>query len=111
VPNDDNANKCVRCGYVFRQAAVSRPPVTVPNYLVQAILVTIFCCWPVGIPAIVFAAQVNSKALAGDVDGALETSRKAKMWSWIAFGAGLAWVFIWGGIYGLAFLGATLANL
>src|SRR6185503_13035455 len=32
-----------------------------PNYLTQAIVVTLCCCVPFGIPAIVFAAQVNSK--------------------------------------------------
>lgn len=67
----------------------------VPNYLAQAILVTIFCCIPFGIPAIVFAAQVNSKLAAGDIDGARDSSRKAKMWTWIAFGVGLAVIVIW----------------
>jgi hypothetical protein len=61
----------------------------VPNYLVQAILVTLCCCLPVGIPAIVFAAQVNSKVAAGDLAGAEVASRKAKMWCWIAFGLGI----------------------
>ena len=32
---------------------VAHAPIS--NYLVPAILVTIFCCWPFGIPAIVFA--------------------------------------------------------
>lgn len=66
----------------------------VPNYLAQAILVTIFCCIPFGIPAIVFAAQVNSKLAAGDIDGAKDSSRKAKMWTWIAFGVGLGVILI-----------------
>ncbi|MBN3041014.1 MAG: CD225/dispanin family protein [Candidatus Omnitrophica bacterium] len=59
------------------------------NYLVQSILVTLCCCIPLGIPAIVYAAQVNSKVQAGDVYGALDSSKKAKMWCWIAFGCGL----------------------
>jgi len=63
-------------------------PASVPNYLVQSILVTFCCCVPLGIPAIVFAAQVNAKLQAGDVAGAIESSNKAKMWSWIAFGSG-----------------------
>jgi hypothetical protein len=62
---------------------------TVPNYLWQSIVVTACCCLPFGIAAIVFAAQVNSKLAAGDVQGAMESSRKAKMWCWIAFGLGL----------------------
>ena len=50
---------------------------------------TIFCCLPFGIVAIVFAAQVNGKLQAGDINGAMESSRKAKMWSWLGFGIGL----------------------
>ncbi|NER07984.1 MAG: CD225/dispanin family protein [Okeania sp. SIO3C4] len=33
----------------------------VPSYLTQAILITVFCCLPFGIVAIVYAAQVNSR--------------------------------------------------
>src|SRR5258708_7411217 len=72
---------------------VSRP--SIQNYLVPAILATICCCLPFGIPAIVFAAQVNSKLAAGDVAGAQESSRKAKMWCWIALAAGLASSLFW----------------
>ena len=61
----------------------------VPNYLVQSILLTVCCCPALGIPAIVFAAQVNSKLAAGDLAGARESSRKARLWCWIAFGVGL----------------------
>lgn len=67
----------------------------IPNYLVQAILVTIFCCLPLGIPAIVFAAQVNGKLSAGDITGAQDSSRKAKMWCWITFGVGLGLAILW----------------
>ena len=45
---------------------IPNAPISVPNYLVQAILTTIFCCLPFGIVAIVFAAQVNGK-LAGEI--------------------------------------------
>lgn len=58
-----------------------------PNYLVWAILSTLFCCLPLGIPSIVFAAQVNSKYANGDVAGAMESSAKAKkfaIWSAVA---------------------------
>lgn len=49
-----------------------------PNNLVWAILSTLFCCLPLGIVSIVFAAQVNTKYQAGDYAGAVEASRKAK---------------------------------
>jgi len=55
-----------------------------PNYLVWAILSTIFCCLPLGVASIVFAAQVNSKWAAGDVAGAQESSRKAKLFALIS---------------------------
>lgn len=108
--NDDNAVQCSACGEflkkpeaennvnviqsdnnikVEQQAAVNQRP-NVPNYLVWAILSTIFCFWPVGIPAIVFAAKVDSKLSIGDYEGALEASKKAKMFCWITFGIGIA---------------------
>jgi hypothetical protein len=68
---------------------------SIPNYLVQSILVTICCCLPLGIVAIVFAAQVNSKLAAGDLAGARDASAKAKMFCWIAFGLGIVASIIW----------------
>ncbi|SDP44865.1 Interferon-induced transmembrane protein [Pedococcus dokdonensis] len=55
-----------------------------PNYLVWAILSTIFCCLPLGIASIVFAAQVNGKYASGDVAGAQDSSAKAKRFAIIA---------------------------
>lgn len=60
-----------------------------PNYLVQSILVTLCCCLWFGIPAIVYAAQVNSKYQYGDFQGAIAASENAKKWCWIAFIVGL----------------------
>jgi len=62
---------------------------SVPNYLVLAII-SLFCCTPLGIVAIIFAAQVNGKVAAGDIAGATDSSKKAKMFSYIAIGLGLA---------------------
>lgn len=65
----------------------------IPNYLIPAILATVLCCLPVGVASIIFATQVNSKLESGDVAGAMEASRKAKMFMFIAVGAGLlVWV-------------------
>ena len=63
-------------------------PTNVPNYLIPAIL-SLFCCWPLAIVAIIFAAQVNGKVAAGDIAGAMDASKKAKMFSFIAIGIGL----------------------
>lgn len=54
-----------------------KPP---KNYLVESILVTIFCCLPFGIAGIVFASQVNSKFAGGDYEGAVASSKSAKKW-------------------------------
>ena len=67
----------------------------VPNYLVQAILCTLFCCLPAGIVSIVYAAQVNSKLSVGDRAGAIQSSDNAKKWAWVSFGVGLAVVVIY----------------
>jgi hypothetical protein len=57
------------------------------NYLVWAILSTLFCCLPLGIASIVFAAQVDGKYNSGDYAGSLESSRKAKQFAtWAAIG-------------------------
>lgn len=66
-------------GQPYRQ-----PP---PNHLVWAILATLFCCLPLGIVSIVFAAQVSGKWQSGDYQGAMDSSRKARnfaIWSTVA---------------------------
>ncbi len=80
------------------------PAENIPNYLVQSILVTLFCCLPLGIVSIVFAAQVNTKIAAGDIEGALESSEKAKKFSIWALIAGVAVIVIYGilGALGIA---------
>lgn len=56
----------------------------VPNHLVWAILSTVFCCLPLGIVSIVYAAQVDGKRGAGDLAGAREASRNARFWAILA---------------------------
>ena len=79
-------------GLQYASPAGGTPP---PNYLAQAILCTLFCCMPFGVVAIVFAAQVNGKFAAGDVAGAANASRQAKMWATVAFLCGLVVVGLW----------------
>ena len=65
---------------------------TVPNYLVPAII-SIFCCWPLAIPAIIFATRVNSSVAAGNMTGAQEASAQAKKFMKLAFIIGsICWV-------------------
>jgi len=92
--NEGTAAFCTHCGNALREIQ-KQQPTNVPNYLVNAILVTLFCCLPFGIVAIVYAAQVNGRLQAGDQAGALEASNKAKTWCWVAFGIGLSVGFIY----------------
>nr|WP_319572723.1 CD225/dispanin family protein [uncultured Draconibacterium sp.] len=73
---------------------VNQPQAPPPNYLAFAIITTLFCGKIFGIVAIVFAAQVNSYWNAGNYEAAQSASRNAKLWSWISFAAGMAWVLI-----------------
>ena len=66
----------------------SGAPASVPNYLVPAII-SLFCCLPLGVVGVIFAAQVNGKVAAGDTAGALDAAKKAKMFSFIAIGLGV----------------------
>lgn len=67
----------------------------IPNYLWQSIVVTILCCWPLGIPAIVYAAKVDGLKASGDINGALSASSSAKMWCWVAVGSWLVIIVIY----------------
>jgi hypothetical protein len=52
----------------------------IPNYLWQSIVVTVMCCLPFGVIAIVQAAKVDSLVAQGDIAGATAASRSAKNW-------------------------------
>ena len=88
------AATCPKCGASVNPGAPRVVPFS--SKLALAIIVTIFCCWPFGIPAIVCAAKANARFNNGDLNGALEYNRKASMWTWICFGVGLAFDLIYG---------------
>lgn len=73
----------------MNEQQIQQPQSPPPNYLVFAILVTIFCCQILGIVSIVYAAQVNSKWNAGDYQGALDASKNAKIWALVSLFSGL----------------------
>src|ERR1017187_33210 len=97
--NADTAAVCVHCGRNLQPVTPGVPLQatggvlpsggSVQNYLVVAIVATVFCCLPAGIPAIVYAAQVNAKLQGGDLAGAQVASNNAKMWCLISLGLGL----------------------
>src|ERR1044071_2155229 len=89
--NPDNAAQCSQCGTALQQmapppatpTAYAQPPQQGPvveSYLVPSILVTVLCCLPFGIPAIIYAAQVQEKLQRGDIAGAQQSSKNAKTW-------------------------------
>lgn len=80
---------------------------SVPNYMIPAII-SIFCCLPGGIAAVIFASQVNKKVAAGDMAGALDASKKAKMIAFISIGLGIVGNII-GFMMGLA--GGIMGNM
>jgi uncharacterized membrane protein YvbJ len=107
VENKEDAWYCYECGHNLKEAGAEKPhsnnefetgkAYVIPNHLASSILVTFFCCLPLGIVAIINAAQVNSRAANGDIAGAYKASDAAKKWSGAAFLIGLLW-------YGLLFL-------
>jgi hypothetical protein len=70
-----------------------KPPKT---WLVESILVTLFCCLPFGIAGIVNAAKVESRFYAGDIEGANKASQDAKKWSLVSL--------IVGAVFGIIYL-------
>lgn len=80
-------------------------PANVPNYLVPAIISAI-CCFPLGIISIVFAAQVNGKVAAGDIAGAMQASKLAKILSYVFIGLSLLG---WGAYFLMIIFGVGLS--
>jgi hypothetical protein len=82
----------------------------IPNYLVPAII-SVFCCWPLAIPAIIFATQVNSNVASGNTAAAQEASAKAKKFMKLAFIVGAScWVLFilfYVLVFGIALLGSA----
>ncbi|XP_022111498.1 proline-rich transmembrane protein 1-like [Acanthaster planci] len=67
-------------------------PLTNPpdDYLIQAILVTVFCFWPTGIIAIIKSLDSRRAAQMGDVQGAQLSSKAARKLSIISLIVGIA---------------------
>ncbi|MES2456583.1 MAG: CD225/dispanin family protein [Bacteroidota bacterium] len=89
---DDQQSK----GQAFGNSPLGNAPVPQPkNWLVESILVTLFCCLPFGIAGIVNAANVNSKYAGGDYAGAQASAAAAAKWTKIGFFVGIAGIVLW----------------
>ncbi|MFO7574244.1 MAG: CD225/dispanin family protein [Bacteroidales bacterium] len=70
------------------------------SWLVESILVTLFCCLPFGIVGVVYASRVDSKYAQGDYEGASQASREAGRWTQIGFFLGIVtWIFGLGSVF------------
>lgn len=88
----------------YASLLTTTPP---PSYLPWAILVTIFCCWPLGIPAIVYASKVGKYFAMKEYLLAKKCSNLARNWMIASIVVGFVAVIIW---FILIFTG-TLAGL
>jgi hypothetical protein len=102
--NPDNTTQCSQCGTAIQPLAPPPPQAyvqspmqgpAVESYLVPSILVTVLCCLPFGIPAIIYAAQVQDKLQRGDIAGAQQSSKNAKTWCIVAVVAPLVGVVLY----------------
>ena len=76
------------------------------NYMVVAILSTVFCCLATGIASIIYASKVNEHYARGEYEQAERASKNARLWAFIGIGlAAVIWI-IYIAIFGFAFLGA-----
>lgn len=66
----------------------SAAPANIPNYMILAVL-SVFCCLPAAILALMNAAKVNKLVAAGDSAGAMEASASAKKYAVISIGLGV----------------------
>ena len=90
------------------EGSVSPSGVVKPkDYLVESILVTLFCCMIFGILGIVYSVQANSAFSSGNITAANEFSAKAKQWVTYGFWCGIAVV----GVYAILALMGALSSI
>ena len=73
----------------------STPSLPPKSWMVESILVTLFCCLPFGIAGIVNASKVESKFYAGDIAGAKRASDEAGKWTKVSFFIGIGVVVLY----------------
>ena len=79
----------------------------VPTQIGWAIMATLFCCLPTGVVSIVHALKVDRLQTAGNLEGARESSRKARKWAFISLWIACAW---WGLFFTVAIIGTIVSD-
>ena len=78
------------------------------NWLVESILVTVFCCLPFGIAGIINAANVNTKFDSGDIEGAQRASAEAGKWTKVGFWVSIGFFVVYIALMMLGVAGSLL---
>ena len=98
--NEGQARHCIQCGSPLgampgiqgipgMQAMPGMQGMPAPSdYMVQSVLVTLFCCLPLGIAGIVKSRSVAKAIALGDMAGAKAASDQVKTLLWIGFAVG-----------------------
>ena len=65
-----------------------------PDHMMFNIVVTICCCWPIGIFAILKSMATRDAINRGDAQGAMENSQSARRLGFWALGVGIAFMVL-----------------
>jgi hypothetical protein len=77
-----------------QQTQVQAMPYAPPTYI-GPVLATLFCCVPLGLVSLVYAANANVKAARGDIAGAMGDESRSRTWLMIAVAPMFAFVIIY----------------
>ncbi len=79
----------------YAQVSSAAMPYNIPTHMASAIAATLCCCLPFGIVAIIYASKVSTLINMGRLPEAMDASKKANMWVWIAAGCGIILNGLW----------------
>lgn len=65
------------------------------DWLIPSILTIIFCAWPLGIPALIFAVKANGSRKRGDMAAAADQAGKARLFVILSVVIGIVvWIYL-----------------
>lgn len=110
-PNQYGGNSSQPFNGTCSQQPLGQIPLCPKTWLVESILVTIFCCLPFGIVGIVKASNVESMWRRGDMVGAEAASQSAGFWTKLGFWIGLALNILGPLFYVILFVGVAALGI